>query len=133
MPLGYRIFPDHRLLFIRAHGVTTQDERMRAMRAWLREPEYQRCRDALLDITTAETTPKVAELRELVDSLLRNRTAGGPRKLAIVADKPIAFGVARVFGELVQVQPLAIEVEVFSDSNLAWSWLRPRLVPAEHQ
>ena len=40
MPLGYDIYADIGLLYIRGQGVTTQRERMSAMLAWLREPEY---------------------------------------------------------------------------------------------
>ncbi len=51
MPLGYDIYADIGLLYIRGQGVTTQRERMSAMLAWLREPQYENCTDALIDFT----------------------------------------------------------------------------------
>ena len=123
MPLGFHIYPDLGLLFIRAQGAITQDERMRTMLAWLRDPQYQRCVDALFDVTTATTTPTVRELRELAAMLDQNAPGLGPRKLAVVTAKPIAYAMATVFGRLMQLRGL--EVKVFLDSDRAWQWLRP--------
>ena len=63
MPLGYDIYADIGLLYIRGQGVTTQRERMSAMLAWLREPQYENCTDALIDFTDVTAAPKVGELR----------------------------------------------------------------------
>ena len=41
MSLGYDIYADIGLLYIRGQGAITQRERMSAMLAWLREPEYE--------------------------------------------------------------------------------------------
>jgi len=46
MPLGYDIYADIGLLYIRGQGVTTQRQRMSAMLAWLSEPQYEDCRRA---------------------------------------------------------------------------------------
>ena len=57
MPLGYDIYQDIGLLYIRGQGVTTQRERMTAMLAWLREPQYENCTDALIDFTDVTAAP----------------------------------------------------------------------------
>jgi SpoIIAA-like len=49
----------------------------------------------------------------------------GPRRLAIVTAKPITFAVARVFGQLMQLKSVPLEVRVFADREQAWNWLRP--------
>src|SRR5262245_40199710 len=53
MPMSFYIYPDFRLLFIRAHGVVTQAERVETMLAWLRDPGYELCTSALFDIADA--------------------------------------------------------------------------------
>jgi hypothetical protein len=125
MPMGFSIYPDARLLFIRGHGVITQTERVEAMLAWLRDPDYERCTDALFDITGAQSTPRLAELRELIALLRQYLPASGPQRLAVVTAKPITFVVARIFAELIQIKGVPLDVKVFLDRDVAWTWLRP--------
>lgn len=125
MSLGFQIYPDRQLLFIRGEGVITQTERIRTMLAWLRDPEYEQCTDALFDITSADSTPKPEEMRELITILQRHLPVQGPRKLAIITSKPITYVVARLFENLIRVRALPIQVKVFLDRERAWAWLRP--------
>jgi len=125
MPLGYDIYADIGLLYIRGQGVTTQRERMTAMLAWLREPQYENCTDALIDFTDVTAAPKVDELRELVAMLKQQMPARGPRRLAMVTSKPITFAITRTFGHLVRSQGLPFEIKVFMNLGRAWTWLRP--------
>jgi len=125
MPLGYDIYPDIGLLYIRGQGAITQRQRMSTMLAWLREPEYQNCRDVLVDLADVTTTPKVSELRELLAMLKQERPARGPRRVAVVTSKPIAFAVARTFAQLVRLRGLPLDVKVFMSLSHAWTWLRP--------
>jgi hypothetical protein len=125
MSLGFQIYTDVGLLFIRGQGVITQGERIHAMLAWLNDPDYGACRDAMFDVRSADSTPKVSELRELIAILKRHVPADGPRQLAIVTSKPIAFAVARVFEHLMQRFDMPLQVRVFIDPNRAWRWLRP--------
>ena len=125
MPIGFYIYQEVRLLFIRAHGVISQAERIETILAWLRDPGYQQCTDALFDVTAAESTPKLAELRQIIGILREHMPGSGPRKLAIVTARPITYAVARVFQDLVQPKDLPLEVRVFFDREVAWAWLRP--------
>jgi hypothetical protein len=123
--MGFRIYSDFRLLFIRGHGVITQTERVQTMLAWLDDPCYEDCTDALFDIADAQSTPRLREMREIIAILRQHQPARGPRKLAIVTAKPIAFAVARVFGQLIQTKGVPLDVRVFLDRERAWTWLRP--------
>ena len=125
MPLGFNFYPDMQLLFIRGEGVITQRERVQTMLAWLRDPAYERCLDALFDISAAESTPRLAELRELIGLLEQHMPTSGPRKLAIVTSKPTTFAVARIFKDLIRIEGVPLEVKVFFDREKAWRWLRP--------
>jgi hypothetical protein len=113
------------LLFIRGYGVITQVERINTMLAWLRDPGYRQCTDAIFDVTAAETTPRLAELREIIAILREHAPPNGPRKLAIVTARPITYVVAQVFQNLIQPKDLPLQVKVFMDRELAWAWLRP--------
>ena len=124
MPIGFATYPDVRLLFIRGHGVITQTERVEAMLAWLADPGYQRCTDALFDVTAAQSTPRLSELREIIAILRRSIPGDGPRRLAIVTARPITYAVARVFQDLI-LNDVPLQVRVFMDREVAWAWLRP--------
>ncbi|HEX7137067.1 MAG TPA: STAS/SEC14 domain-containing protein [Vicinamibacterales bacterium] len=125
MPMRFYIYPDFRLLFIRGQGVITQTERIETMLEWLRDPAYELCTTALFDISDAQSTPRLSELRQLIAILRQHSPAGGPRKLAIVTAKPITVAVARVFEQLIGLKGVPLEVRIFSDRDEAWRWLRP--------
>jgi len=129
MSLGYDIYADIGLLYVRGQGEITQRQRMSAMLAWLRDPQYEGCSDALIDFTDVKTTPKVGELRELIAMLKQEMPARGPRRAAVVTSRPITFVIARVFEQLVRLRELPLEVKVFMDLGRAWAWLRPDAPP----
>ena len=129
MPFAYTILPALRLLCIRARGVVTQPERIQAMNAWLADPSYADCDDALCDFSESESTPTMAELRELVGIMAQRLPRRGPGKLAIVTSKPITFVVAEEFSAFVKQAAVPLNVRVFADFDSAWKWLRPEKSP----
>jgi SpoIIAA-like len=125
MPLGYDIYTDIGLLYIRGQGEITQRQYMNTMLAWLREPEYENCTEALIDFADVTNTPSVGELRELIAMLKQEIPARGPRRAAVVTSRPITFAIARTFGDLVRSRELPLDVKVFMSVGAAWAWLRP--------
>ncbi len=125
MPMTYRIDPDANLLLVVSEGVLTQDERMRAMHAWINDPLYRPGLDTFCDFTAVQSTPDLADLREIVATIAENAPRIGPKKVAILTSRPITFGVARVFEALADVEDTPLQVKVFNDRNAAWAWLRP--------
>jgi hypothetical protein len=131
MSLGFHIYTDLGLIFIRGQGTINQTEYVSTMIAWLRDPAYQQCVDALIDLTATTSTPTVGDLRELIAILKQHRPPRGPSRLAMVVSKPITYAVASVFETLVRVRGLPLEVKVFIDPARAWTWLRPDGPPFE--
>lgn len=130
MPLVYSILPSLRLLCIRNVGFVTQAERIDTMRAWLADPLYGDCDDALCDFSQAQSTPTMAELRQLVGLMSQHLPGRGPSRVALVASTPITFVVAAEFRGFVEQAGMPLEVNVFSDFESAWEWLRPEEPPA---
>jgi hypothetical protein len=64
----------------------------------------------------------MAELREIISIVGRDAAAIGRKKLAVIATKPVTFGVARQFQTLADCGPL--DVGVFKDRRAALGWLR---------
>jgi hypothetical protein len=131
MPIHYHIYADAGILVVRGEGVVTQPERAETMLAWLADPDYPACIDALCDFSEAESVPSDTDLHELVVMLEKYLPARGPKKVAIVASKIITFGVARVFEDMVRTAGVPLQVTVFVDREQAWAWLRPAIVAVE--
>ena len=131
MSFGFHIYRDLALLFIRGQGTITQTEYVRAMLAWLEDPGYRQCADALIDLADTDSTPTMGEIRELITVLQQHRPPHGPRRLAMVVSKPISYAIASVFEKLLRVRNFPMEVKVFIDPARAWAWLRPDGPPFE--
>jgi hypothetical protein len=123
MPFTYTIDPKAGLLLVRAEGVVTQAERVETVMAWMTDPLFRPDLDTICDFSEAQSTPTMAELRELAGLVSRYADYVGNARLAIVASKAITFVVAQEFASMAKRIPL--EVQVFSDREEALSWLRP--------
>jgi hypothetical protein len=123
--LGYDIYSDIGLLFVRGQGVITQRERINAVQCWLHDAQYDQCRDALIDFAGVQSTPKIREVRELVAIFKQQMTAHAPRRIAMVTSRPINFVVASVMERLVRLHGLPFQMKVFMNLGAAWNWLRP--------
>ena len=121
MPLKFRIDSDAGMLTIVGQGFITQAERIEAIEAWLRDPDFRPGLKTLCDFSEATSTPTMRELREIVALIDEHTAAIGKKKLAVVAAKPVTFGVARQFQTLADFGPL--DVEVFKDRGTALGWL----------
>jgi len=130
MALAYSILAEWRLLCIRGTGVISQGERIQTMRAWLADPAYSTCADALCDFSAAESTPTMTELRELVGLMMQHPPGLGPKRLAMITSKPITFAVAGEFKAFVEQAAIPMDVRVFADFQSAWNWLRPETDPS---
>jgi hypothetical protein len=125
MPMTYRIDTDARMLFVVATGVTTQAERMEVMLGWINHPAFAPGLDTFCDFSTAESTPRLSDLRELIATIGDNVPKIGHQRVAILAAKPITFGVARVFESMAEFEETPLTVKVFFERDKLWEWLRP--------
>ena len=125
MPMTYRIDPEALMLFVVATGVTTQAERVEAMLGWLNDPAFTPGLDTFCDFSTAESTPRLSDLRELVATIGEHAPKIGHQRVAILAAKPITFGVARVFESMAEFEETPLTVKVFFERDKLWDWLRP--------
>ena len=122
MPFTYRIDPDAGVLHVTAEGHVTQDERLKAMAAWLSDPLFRPGLNTYCDFSASTSTPTLGELRAIVEYIERSAKAIGRVKLAVLAPKMVTFGVARQFQAMSAGGPL--DVRVFAESRAAWNWLQ---------
>jgi hypothetical protein len=127
--LTYRIDADAQLVLVRGEGMITQRERLQTMLAWIRDPSYHTGLDTFCDFAATDSTPTLAELREVIATVREHALTIGPTRLAILTGKPITFGIAKVFGRLAEIDETPLQVRVFFDRAAAWTWLRPGAPP----
>jgi hypothetical protein len=123
MSFTYQIDPQAGIIEIRGAGVITHGEYIAGLMSWMTDPLFSPGLDGLCDFTAAESTPTMADLRELIDLVARHTAYVGRVKVAMIVSKPIMFAVARQFASLAEAAQL--EVQLFRDRDSAMSWLRP--------
>jgi stage II sporulation SpoAA-like protein len=121
MPMYYEIDSDRGMLVVAAEGETSQEERLAAMQTWMNDPEFRPGLQTIADFSKSANVPTLAELEEIVGYMKRHARAIGQKKIAIVTDRPVSYGVARQFGALAPGGLLT--VRVFKDRNAALAWL----------
>ena len=80
------------------------------MLAWLRDPQYERCTDALIDLAGVKTTPKVSELRGQLETTARGNDNLMPLMVTCVENEvtlgEICHTLRGVFGEFKETATL---------------------------
>jgi hypothetical protein len=66
MSLTYQIDPQAGIIEVQGAGVITQAEYVAGVMSWMIDPLFRRGLDGLCDFTAAESTPTMADLRELL-------------------------------------------------------------------
>lgn len=75
----------------------------------------------LSNATTADLTGE--EIETIVTIIARKITKSKRTKAAIVADKHVDYGMARMFGAYTKMAGLPVEVKVFKAADIAKEWL----------
>lgn len=120
MPITYRIDSEKGFLYVLVGGAPTQDEILTAMQAWWNDPEFRPGLLTLIDGSDATSLPTLSQLEEIVGLIRRHAHEIGRKKLAIIAPRPVIFGVARQFGALAPGGLLTVRVFKDRDAGIAW-------------
>jgi hypothetical protein len=123
MPLTYTIDADAGLLSIVGEGSLTQSERLRFVHESLQDPAFRPGLATLFDVSNTTSTPSMSQLREIVMLLRQHAHRIGHTRIAIVAPRPIVFGVAREFQTLVELETALMEISIFTNRDEALRWL----------
>jgi hypothetical protein len=122
MPLSVRIDPDTRVVWATGSGNLTRAEILEGLVGMVGDPLFEPgCAQLcdLRDVTGVEVAGR--ELRQIVAeaSALGSRLGSG--KLAIVAERPVVYGLSRMYE--VFTEDLGIEAKTFRDRDEAMKWL----------
>jgi len=120
MPVSAHVDPVTGIAHYSATGELTRDEILAAIEQVYRDSAYRSPWRALWEMIGATPALSGEELRALVAHVKANRPAD-TGKIAIVATKDVAFGMARMFELFASDEKL--ETRVFRDSESARQWL----------
>lgn len=123
MPITYHILKDARLIISIHKGEVNNQEFLASYNAYLDDPEFDLNFSRLVDLRDAASQLRSAEaLREVVNlirSKYKDKTKGP--KTAIVAQKDVSFGLARMYEGFSDKLPG--ETMVFRDIHKSVEWL----------
>jgi len=129
VPLELQVDVAARRVHIEASGVVTVEEILRILDAIVAHPDFEPGMPQLLDLTGAEDADVDSDrLRRVVSAAERLLPKLRPTRLALVARKPVLFGVSRMYEALADVLP--VPVRVFTDLDAARAWLESDPDPA---
>lgn len=122
MPVTYQIDHETGTIDTRCTGAVTLDEVMAHFSELERYPSLPRPLDVLLDLEAVTSPPSSEQLKVVVASVavLRSRVTWG--RCAIVASRPVMFGMSRMFEILTET--LFASSWSFRTRAEAESWLR---------
>jgi len=124
MPLSATVDTDAWLVRIECSGVVTLEDLLGAVEPMLGDASFEPGMGQLIDLRTAEDTSLTrSELQHLVETLRTEPRLEGSA-VAIVATRPVLFGVARMYEALVEQVPSPPPIRVFGDPAEALAWLR---------
>lgn len=127
MPLRYEIDDEHRVVIMTGHGVVTDTEVFEYKQSVWSLPRVTGY-DELVDMTGVERVdvPSTERLRELA-RLSAAMDVQMPSRLAIVADDPVTFGIARMYELFRRLDRRSTKtLSVFRTVDEALEWLKPR-------
>jgi len=116
LPIDYTIRDG--LLSARASGVLDDETLLGYVRAVMANPAYQTAEADLFDARGVTGVEITAEGIRTIAALIQQSGLSSQR-VAVIADSPAVFGMARMYGMLRE----DIEVNVFREAEAALEWL----------
>ena len=118
MPSAYVIDASRHLCLSRSWGVVTGEEILTLIQATVSDPQFRPDFAQLVDmreVTTVDVTTDFVRL------FVAKSTFGAGSRRALVAGSDVVYGMARIYGTLLDGRPA--EFQIFRDLQLALDWL----------
>ncbi len=122
MPIQYRIFPGHKVAYIKAWGKLTIDEILTEGAKMFAETEWKNGFNILCDYQEVTGfNPTYDDIRKIVNQDKHHEPLFNNSKCAVVAKTDLVFGLSRMWEILSENTNL--EKMVFRDIHQAKDWL----------
>jgi proline iminopeptidase len=121
MPITYQIDRDCGIVRAAARGDVSLEEERKCLESFLADPDHQPGFGILLDNRDRGLPASSEHVRGMAEAFERHKEAVGRARMAIVVNREVSLGLARMFALLTERVP--IHTEAFSDINEAEAWL----------
>lgn len=129
MPIHYELDAPTRILHIIAVGSVDDDEMMKFTQSLIADESVPTDCCKLVDLCGLdESTVSAAVVRQAADLLSRHGLPAGDARVAMVAGRDFAFGLARMYQSYRSMAPERFRV--FRDRREALSWLGASVPPS---
>jgi hypothetical protein len=123
LPIDYTIRDG--LLSARASGVLDDETLLAYVHAVIADPTYDTAVADLFDARAVTDVRLTAAGIQTIATVIQQTGRASPR-VAVIADAPAMFGMARMFEQLSD----DVDVRVFREADAALEWLRPPASPS---
>lgn len=124
MPISYRIESPGDLIVVEAIGEVPVEAYVDLWNEMIADERISPGPRILADFRKVEVRRSGAEVRSVAATVHRFQAFVEGGRMAVIADQPASFGLARMYESL--VEPTAFEVRVFRDPDEARAWIDPR-------
>ena len=118
MPSAYVIDSSRRLVLSRSWGVVTGEEMLSLIQAAVTDPHFHPDFSQLVDMRAVS---EVEVTTDFVRLFVAKSNLGAASRRALVAGSDVVYGMARIYGTLLDGRPG--EFRIFHDLQLALEWL----------
>jgi hypothetical protein len=123
MPISYRIESPSGVILIDVVGEVPIEAYSDLWEELMADERISSGPRILADFRKVEVRRTGAEVRSVAATVQRFRAFAAGGRMAVIADQPASFGLARMYETL--VEPTAFEVRVFRDPDEARAWIDP--------
>jgi len=100
---------NNRTVYLKASAVIDLSSSFEAMKTLLSDDQFSEDMGILVDIRDVDYAPSLAEVFNILQSPLWRAIVGGGHRIAVVAGKPVQFGMTNVLarrsGEAAKIEP----------------------------
>lgn len=122
MPITYCIDGDSGIIYWSVTGQTAWEDWIDVLSRFQNDPDRKKGNNILIDSRRHETVMTAESVKDLIPYARRfDNELNGP-KWAIVTNRDVAYGLARMFSTLCELE--GIQVVVFRDMDEAQSWIQ---------
>ncbi len=121
MSLNYNIFTTEKVVIVIGKGTVTEDDFIDQVTKQINDSDYRFEMNTIYDLRNCRYEGGHEKLKDLARKMVVSDIIKQPSKTAIIADRDLEYGLARVYSAL--AEDSKVDYEVFRSCKDAMCWL----------